>query len=160
MPSNHLILCCPLHLLPSVPFFSCLQSFPASGSFPMSQPFTPKYWSFSFSISPLNEYSRLNSFKIDYFDPLTFQGTLKSLLQHITKASVLQRSTFFMVQLSHAYMTIGQTIALTIQTIVGRVMSLRFNTLSRFVIAFLPRSKHLLISELQPLSAVILEPPK
>ena len=140
MPSNHLILCCPLLLLP------------ASGSFPMSQFFTfrwPKYRSFSFSISPSNEQSGLISFWMDWLDLLVVQVTLKSLLQHhSSKALVLQHSAFFMVQLSHPYMTI-KTIALTIQTFVGKVMSLLLNKLSRFVIAFLPRSKHLLVSWLQ-----------
>ena len=117
----------------------------------------PKYWSFSFSISPSDEYSRLISFRIDWFD-LAVQGTLKSLLQHhSSKASVPQGSTFFMVQSSHLYMTIGKTIALTSLTFVGKVMSLLFNMLSRLVIAFLPKSKHLLISWLQSPPAVILE---
>ena len=121
----------------------------------------PKYWSFSFSISPSNEYSGLISFKIDWFDLLAVQGTLKSLLQHHnSKASILQCSAFFMVQLSHPYMTTGKTIALTRQTVVGKVMSLLFDMLSRFVIAFLPRSKCLLISWLQSLLAVILKPKK
>ena len=119
----------------------------------------PKYWSFSFSISSSNEYSGLISFRIDWFDLLTVQGTLKSLLQHHSlKASILQCSAFFMVQLSHPYMTIGKTIALTIQIFVGKIMALLFNMLSRLVIAFLARSKHLLISWLQSPSAVILEP--
>ena len=121
----------------------------------------PKYWSFSFSISSSNEYSLLISFRIDWFYLLAVQGTLKSLLQHHSlKASVLQCSTFFMVQLSHAYMATGETIALTILTFAGKVMSLLFNMLSRMVIVFLPRSKHLLISWLQSPSAVILEPKK
>ena len=121
----------------------------------------PKYWSFSFSISPSNEYSGLISFRIDWFDLLAVQGTLKNLLQHHTsKASILQHSAFFIVQLSHPYMTTGNTIALTRGTFVGKVMSLLFNMLSRFVIAFLPRSKHLLISWLQSPFAVILEPRK
>ena len=119
----------------------------------------PKYWSFSFSISISNEYSGLISFRIDYFDLPEVQGTLKRLLQHHTsKASILRRSTFFMIQLSHPYMTTGKTIALTSQT--SKVMPLLFNTLFRFVIAFLPRSKHLLISWLQSPSALILEPKK
>ena len=153
MPSNHLILCCPL----------LLQSFPASGSFPMSQLFIrwPKYWSFSFSISPSNEYSGLISFGMDWLDLLTVQGTFKGLHQHYSsKASILQRSAFFIVQLSHPYMTTGKIIALTIWTFVGKVMSLLFNILCRSLIAFLPRSKHLLISWLQSPSAVILEPKK
>ena len=121
----------------------------------------PKDWSFSFSISPSNEYSELISFRIDCFDLLAVQGTLKSILQHhSSKASVFQRSAFFMVPLSHPYVTTGKTIVLTIETFVGRMMSLFFNKLSRFVIAFLPRSKHLLILWLQLLSAVILEPKK
>ena len=118
-----------------------------------------KYWSFSFRISPSNEYSGLISFRIDWFYLLVFQGPLKSLLQHhSSKASVLQHSAFFMVRLSHSYMTTGKTIALTLQTFVSQVMPLLFNMLSRFVIAFLPRSKCLLISWLQTLSAMILEP--
>ena len=135
-----------------IPFSFCLQSFPASGSF-------PKYWSFSFSISPSNEYSGLISFRIDWFDLLVDQGTLKSLLQHhSSKASILQCSASFIVQLSHPYMTTGQTIALTRWTFVGKVISLLFNMLSRLVITFLPRSKRLLISWLLSPSAVILEP--
>ena len=119
----------------------------------------PRYWSFSFSISPFNEYSGLISFRIDWFDLLAVQGTLKSLLQHhSSKASILWRSAFFMVQLSHPYMTIGKTIALTRRKLVGKVASPLFNMLSRLVIAFLPRSKRLLISCLQSPSAVILEP--
>ena len=118
----------------------------------------PKYWSFSFSISPSNEYLGLMSFRMDWLDLLAVQGTLKSLLQHhSSKASVLQRSAFFIIQLSHPYMTTGKTIALTIRPFVGKVMSLLFNMLSRLVITFLPRSKCLLISWLQPPSAVILE---
>ena len=120
----------------------------------------PKYWRFSFSISPSNEYSGLISFRMDWFD-LSVQGTLKSLLQHhSSKASILRCSAFFIVQLSHAHMTTGKTIALTRRTFVGKVMSLFFNMLSRLVIAFLPRSKHLLISWLQLPSSVILEPKK
>ena len=121
----------------------------------------PKYWSFSFSISPSNQYSGLISFTIDRFDLLVVQGTLKSLLQHhSSKASILWCSAFFIVQLSHPYMTIGKTIALTKRTFVGKVMSLLFNMLSRLVKAFLPRNKYLLISWLQSPSAVILEPNK
>ena len=121
----------------------------------------PKYWSFSFSISPSNEYSGLISFRMDWLDLLAVQETLKNLLQHhCSKASILQHSAFFIVQLSHPYMTTGKTIALTRWTFVRKIMSLLFNTLSRFVSAFLPRSKHLLISWLQSPSAVILEPPK
>ena len=134
---------------PLSPSSSCPQSFPASGSFPVSWLLTfrcPKYWSFSFSISPANEYSGLISFETDWFDLLAVQGTLKSLLQHhSSKASILPHSAFLMVQLSHVYMTTGKTIALTIQIFVSKVMSLLFNMLSRFVIAFLRRSKHLLI---------------
>ena len=119
----------------------------------------PKYWSFSFSISPSNEYSGLISFRMDWLDLLAIQGTLKSLLLHQnTKASILQCSAFFVVQLSHPYKTTGKTISLTRQTFVGRVMSLLFNMLTRLVISFLPRSKHLLISQLQSPSTVILEP--
>ena len=121
----------------------------------------PKYWSFSFSISPSNEYSELISFKMDWLDLLAVQGTLKSLLQHhSSKASILQCSAFFIVQLSHPYMTTRKTIALTRQTSVGKVMSLLFNMLPRLIIAFLLRRKHLLISWLQSPSAVILEPKK
>ena len=121
----------------------------------------PKYWSFSFSISPSNEYSRLISFRMDWLDLLAVQDTLKNLLQHhSSKASILQSSAFFIVQLSHPYMHTGKTIALTRWTFVSEVMSLLFNMLSRLVIAFLPRSKHLLISWLQLPSAVILEPKK
>ena len=130
------------------PFSSCLQSFPASGSFPMSQFFLswPKHCSFSFNISPSNEHSGLIFFRIDWLDLLVVQGTLKSLLQHhSSKASILQCSAFFTVQLSHPYMTTGKTIALTRRTFVGKVMSLLLNMLSRLVITFLPRSKHLLI---------------
>ena len=147
-----------------IPFSSCPQSFPVSGSFPMSQFFAfrwPKYWSFSFSISPSNEHPGLMSFRMDWLDFLAVQGTLKSLLQHHgSKASILQCSAFFMVQLSCLYMTTGKTIALTRWTFVGKVMSLLFSMLSRFIIAFLPRSKHLLISWVHSPSAVILEPKK
>ena len=142
MPSNHLILCCPLHLSPSI--FPSIRVF-SKESVLCSR--WPKYWSFSFSISPSNEYSGLISFRMDWFDLLAVQGTLKSLLQHHSiKASILQHSALFIVQLSHPYMTTGKTIALTRRTFVGKVMSLLFNMLSRLVIAFLPRSKHLLIS--------------
>ena len=121
----------------------------------------PKDWSFSFSISPSNEYSGLISFRMDWLDLLAVQGTLKGLFQqHSSKASILQYSAFFIVQLSHPYMTAGKTKALTRQTFVGKVMSLLFNMLSRFVITFLPRSKRLLISWLQSPSVVIFEPPK
>ena len=155
MPSNHLILC--------VPFSSCLQSFPASvfSNESVLHIRWPKYWSFSFSISPSNEYSGLISFWMDWLDLLAVQGTVESLLQHhSSKASILQHSSFFTVQLSHPYMTTGKTTALTRWTIVGEEMSLLFNMLSRLVIAFLPRSKRLLISWLQSPSAVILEPKK
>ena len=154
MPSNHLILCCPLLLLPSI--------FPSKRVFPNESVLRirwPKYWSFSFNMSPSSEYSELVSFKIDWFNLLTVQGTLKSLLQHhSSKASVLQCSALFMVQLSHPYMTTGKTIALTRRTFVGKVISLLFNMLSRFVIVFIPSSKRVLISWLQLPSAVILEP--
>ena len=132
-----------------IPFSFCPQSLPASGSFPMSQLCMrwTKYWSFSFSISPSNEHPGLISFRVDWLDLLAVQGTLKSLLQHhSTKVSILQCSAFFTVQLSHPYMTTGKTIGLTRQTLVGKVMSLLLNMLSRLVITFLPRSKHLLIS--------------
>ena len=145
MPSNHLILCRPLLLLPS--FFPSIRVFSNESSLHIRW---PKYWSFSFSISPSNEYSGLISFRINWFDLLSAQGTLKSLLQHhSSKASILWLSTFFMVHLSHLYMITGKTIAFTIQSFVGRVTSLLFNTLSRFIIAFLSRSKRLLISWLQ-----------
>ena len=144
-----------------VPFFSHLQSFPASGSFQMNQALSirwPKLWNFSFNISPSNEYSWLISFRIDWLELLAVQGTLKSLLQHCSsKASILWYSAFFIDQISHPYMTTGKTIALTKQTFVGKVMSLFFNMLSRLVIAFLSRTKSLLISWLQSPSAVILE---
>ena len=147
-----------------VPFSSCLQCFPASVSFRVSQFFSSggqSIGSFSFSISPSSEYSGLISFRIDWCDLLAVQGTLKSLLQyHSSKASIVQCSAFFMVQFSHPYMTTGKIIALSIQIFVGKVMSLLFNMLSMLVIAFLPRSKHLLISWLQSPSAVLLEPPK
>ena len=156
MPSNHLILCRPLLLLPS--FFPNIRVFSNESVLHIKW---PKYWSFSFSISPSNEYSGLIPFRMDWLDLLAVQGTLKSLLQHrSSKASILWCSAFFIVQLSHPYMTTGKTIALTRQTFVGKVMSLLFNMLSRLVIAFLPRSKCLLISCLQSPSAVILEPPK
>ena len=155
MASNHLILCCPLLLLPSI--FPSIRVFSNELALYIRW---PKCW--SFSISPSNEYSGLISFRIDWFDLLgILQGTLKSLFQHNSlKASVLRHSTFFMVQLSHPYMTTVKTIAFTIWTIVGKVMSLLLNMLFRFIIAFLPRSKHLLISWLLSLSAVILEPKK
>ena len=146
-----------------IPFSSCLQSFPASGSLQMSQLFAsalPKYWSFSFNISPSNEHPGLISFRMDWLDLRVVQGTLKSLLQHhSSKASILRRSAFFTVQLSHPEMTTGKTTALTRQTFVAKVMSLLLNMLSRLVITFLPRSKHR-FTWLQLPSAVILEPPK
>ena len=156
MPSNHLILCCPLLLLPSI--FPTIKVFSSDSSLFIRW---PKYWRFSFSINPSNEYSGLFSFWINWFDLLTVQGTLKSLLQnHRLKALVLLCSAFFMVQLSHLYMTTRKTIALAIRTFVGKVISLLFNRLSRFVLASPPRSKCLLISWLQSLSTVILKPKK
>ena len=154
MPSNHLILCHPLLLPPSI--FPSIRVFSNESFLHIKW---PKYWSFSFSISPSNEYSGLISFRIDWLDLLAVQETLKSLLQHhSSKASILQHSAFVTVQLSHPYMTNGKTIALTRWTFVGKIMSLLYNMLSKLVIAFLPRSKHLLISWLQSPSAVILEP--
>ena len=156
MPCNYFILCCPLLFLPSI--FPSIRVFSNESFLPIRW---PKYWSFRFSISPSSEYSRLISFRIFWLDLLAVQGTLKSLLQHhSSKASILRRSAFFTVQLSHPYMTTGKTIALTRWTFVGKVMSLLFNMLSRLVITFLPRSKHLLISWLQSPSAVSLEPRK
>ena len=156
MPSSHLILCCRLLLLPPIP--PSIRVFSNESTHHMRW---PKYWSFSFSIIPSKEIPGLISFRMDWLDLLTVQGTLKSLLQHhSSKASVLWRSAFFTVQLSHLYMTTGKTIALTRWNFVGKVMSLLFNMLSRLVINFLPRSKHLLISWLQSPSAVILEPKK
>ena len=153
MPSNHLILCCPLLLLPSI--FPSIRVFSNESALHIRW---PKYWSFSFGINPSNEHSGLISFMMDWLDLLAVQGTLKSLLQHhSSKASILQLSAFFTVQLSHPYVTPGKTIALTRWTFVGKVMSLHFNMLSRLVITFLPRSKILLISWLQSPSAVILE---
>ena len=154
MPSNHLILCRPLLLLPSI--FSSIRVFSNESALRIKW---PKYWSFSFNISPCNEHPGLISFRMDWLGLLEVQGTLKSLLQHhSSKASILQCSGFFTVQCSHPYMTTGKTIALIRQTFVGKVMSLLFNMLSRLVITFLPRSKHRLISWLQSPSAVILEP--
>ena len=156
--------CHPMISSSVIPYSSCLQSFPALGSFLMNQLFASggqRISASASSIRPSNEYSGLISFQIDWLDLLAVQGTLKSLLQHHgSKASILWCSAFFMVQLSHPYMTTGKTIALTRQTFVSKVMSLLFNMLSRLVIAFLPRSKHLLISWLQSPSAVILEPKK
>ena len=156
MPSNHLILCHPLLLLP--PISPGIRVFSSESTLHMRW---PKYWSFSFSISPSNEHPGLISFRMDLLDLLAVQGTLKSLLQyHNSKVSILWHSTFFTVQLSHPYMTTGKTIALTRQTFVSKVMSLLLNMLSRLVITFLPSSKRLLISWLQSPSAVILEPKK
>ena len=156
MPSNHLILCPPLLLPPSI--FPSIRVFSNKSALHTRW---PKYWSFSFSISPSSEYSGLISFRIDWFDLLAVQGTLKSLLQHhSSRQSILQHSAFFIVQLSHPYMNTGKTIALTRQTFAGKVMSLLFNMLSRLVITFLLRSKSLLLSWLQSPSAVILEPKK
>ena len=154
MPSNHCILCLPLLLPPSI--FPSIRVFSNESALHIKW---PKYWSFSFSISPPTEYSGLISFRMDWLDLSVVQGTLKSLLQHhSSKASIIQWSAFFIVQLSHPYTTTGKTIALTKWTFVDKVMSLLSNTLSRFVIAFLPRSKHLLILWLQSPSAVIAEP--
>ena len=156
MPSNHLILCRALLLLPSI--FPSIRVFSNKSALCIRW---PKYWSFSFNISPSNEHSGLIPFRMDWLDLLAVQGTLRSLLQyHSSKASVLWCSTFFVVQLSHPYMTTGKTRALMRQNFVGKVMSLLFNVLSRLVITHLPRSKRLLISWLQSPSAEILEPPK
>ena len=156
MPSNHLILRRPLLLLPSI--FPSIKVFSNEAALCIRW---PKYWSFSFSISPSSEHPGLISFRMDWLDLLAVQGTLKSLLQHLSsKASILQHSAFFAVQLSHPYMTTGKTIALTRRTFVGKVMSLLLNMLSRLVITFLPGSKRLLISWLHSPSAVIFEPPK
>ena len=153
MPSSHLILCHPLLLLPPIP--PSIRVFSNESTLRMSW---PKYWSFSFSISRSKEHPGLISFRMDWLDLLTVQGTLKSLLQHhSSKASILWCSAFFTVQLSHAYMTTGKTITLTRWIFVGKVMSLLFNMLSRLVITVLPRSKRLLISWLQSPSAVILD---
>ena len=150
MPSNHLILCRPLLLLPSI--FPSFRVFSNESALCIKW---PKYWSFSY-ISPSNEYPGLISFRMNWLDLLAVQGTLKSLLQHhSSKASILRHSAFFIVQLSHPYMTTRKTMALTRWTFVAKVTSLRFNKLSRLVITFLPRSKYLLISWLQSLSAVI-----
>ena len=156
MPSSHLILCCPLFLLPPIP--PSIRVFSNESTLCTRW---PKYWSFSLSISPFNEHPGLISFRMDWLDLLAVQGTLKHLLQyHSSKASILRRSAFFTVQLSHPYMTTGKTIALTRWTFVDKVMSLLLNMLSRLVITFLPRRKPLLISWLQSPSAVILEPKK
>ena len=159
MPSSYVILCRPLLLLP--PKTLSIRVFSNESTLCMRCMQTPKYWSFSFSIIPSKEHPGLISFRMDWLDLFTIQGTLKSLFQHhSSKASVLWHSAFFTVQLSHPYMTTGKTIALTRRTFVGKVMSLLLNTLSRLVITFLPRSKRLLISWLQSPSAVILEPRK
>ena len=156
MLSNHLTFCCPLLLLPSI--LPSIRVFSNESALHIRW---PKYWSFSFNISPSNECPGLISFRMDWLDLLLVQGTLKSLLQHhSSKALILWCSAFFIVQLSHPYMTTGKTIALTRETFVGKVMSLLFDMLSRLVITFLPRSKHLLTSWLQSPSAVILEPIK
>ena len=156
MRSNHLILCHPLLLLPSI--FPSIRVFSNESALCIRW---PTYWRFSFNISPSNEHPGLISFKMDWLDLLAVQGTLKHFLQHhSSKASILQHSAFFIVQLSHPYMTTGKTIALTRWTFIDKVISLLFNMLSRLVITFLPRSKHLLISRLQSIFAVILEPPK
>ena len=154
VPSSHLILCCPLLLL--IPIPPSIRVFPNESILHMRW---PKYWSFSLSVSPSNEHPGPISFRMGWLDLLVVQGTLKSLLQHhSSKASILQCSVFFTVQLSHPYMTTGKTIALTRRTFVGKVISLLLNMLSRLVITFLPRSKRLFISWLQSPSAVILEP--
>ena len=156
MPSNHLIFCHFLHLLPSI--FPSIRVFSSESLLCIRW---PKYWNFSFSISRSNEHLGLISFRMDWLDLLAVQGTLKSLLKHhSSKAAILWHSAFFMVQLSHPHLTTGKTIALTRWTFVGKVTSLLFHMLSRFVIAFLPRSKCLLTSWLQSPSAVILEPRK
>ena len=156
MPYSHLILCHPLLLLPPIP--PSIRVFSNESTLCMRW---PKYWSFSFSISPSKEHPGLIYFRMDWLDLLAVQGTLNSLLwHHSSKASILRRSAFFTVQLLHPYMTTGKTIALTRWTLVGKVMSLLFNMVSRLVITFLPRSKHLLISWLQSTSAAILEPKK
>ena len=154
MPSNYLIFCCPLLLLPSI--FPSIRVFSNESALCIRW---PKYWSFSFNISLSNEHSGLTSFRMDWLHLVAVQGTLKSLLQHhSSKASILQHSAFFIVQLSYPYLTTSKTIALTRWTFVGKVMSLLFNMLSMLVITFLSRSKHLLISWLQSPSVVILEP--
>ena len=155
MPSNHLILCRPLLLKPSI-----VPSIKVFSNESVLRIRWPKYWSFNFGISPSNEYSGLITFRMDWLDLLAVQETLKSLQQHSSKVSILQCSAFFIVQLSHPHMIPGKTIALTRWTFVDKVMSLLFNMLSRLVIIFLPRSKHLLISWLQSPSAVILVPKK
>ena len=156
MPSNHLVLCHPLFFLPSI--FPSIRVFLNESVLRIRW---PKYWSFSFSISPSKEYSGLISFRMDWLELLPFQETLKTLLQHhSSKASIIQHSAFFIIQFSHPYITTGITIAWTRWTFVDKVMFPLFNMLSRLVITFLPRSKHLLISWLKSQSAVILEPEK
>ena len=156
MPSSHHILCCPLLLLPQI--LPSIRVFSNESALGIRW---PKYWSFSINIIPSSEHPGLISFRMDWLDLLAVQGTLKSFLQyHASKASIIRHSAFFIVQLSHPYMTTGKTIALTRRTFVDKVMSLLLNMLSRLVITFLPRSKRLLISWLQSPSAVILEPPK
>ena len=156
MPSSHLILCCPLLLLPPIP--PSIRVFSNESTLHIRW---PKYWNFSFCISPSNEHPGLISFRMDWLDLLAVQGTLKTLLQHhSSKASILQCSAFFTVQLSHPYITTGKAIALTRWTFVDKVMSLLLNMPSMLVLSFLPRSKRLLISWLQSPSAVILEPRK
>ena len=156
IPSSHLFLCRPFLLLPPIP--PSIRVFSNESTLCIRW---PKYWSFSFSISPSKEHPELISSRLDRLDLLAFQGTLKSLLQHhSSEASIIRHSAFFTVQLSHPYMTTGKTIALTRRTFAGKVMSLLFHMLSRLVITFLPRSKHLLISGLQSPSTVILEPKK
>ena len=155
MPSNHLILCRPLLLLPLI--FPSIRVFSNESALHIRW---PKYWSFSFNISPSNEHAGLISFRMDWLDLLAVQGTLKSLFQHYSSEASILQSAFFIVQISHPYMTIGKTIALTRQTCVGKVMSVLFNMLSRLLITFLLRSKRLLISWLQSPSAVIIEPRK
>ena len=156
MPSNHLIFCRPILLLPSI--FPSIRVFSNESGFLIRW---PQYWTFSLNINPSNQHPGLIYFRMDWLDLLAVQGTLKSLLQdHSSKASILWCSTFFIVQLSHPHMTTGKTVDLTRQTSVGKVMSLLFNMVSRLVITFLLRSKHLLISWLQSPSAVILEPRK
>ena len=155
MPSNHLIHCRPHFLLPSI--FPSIRVFSNESALCI---WRLNYWNFSFNISPCSEHPGLISCRIDWLDVLAVQGTLSLLQHHSSKASILQHSAFFIDQLSHPYMTTGKTIALTRRTFVGKVMSLLLNMLSRLIITFLPRSKHLLISWLQSPSAVILEPPK
>ena len=155
MPSNRLILCRPFLPLPSI--FPSIRVFSNESVLCIRW---PKYWNFSFNISPSNEHPGLISYRVDWLDLLAVQGTFKSLVQHSSKASILWSSAFFMGQLSHPYVTTGKTIALTRWTFVDKVMSLLFNMLSRLVITFLPKSKRLLISWLESPSAVIMEPPK